>query len=1087
MQRPLTVTKPVDYGELLKEFNSKRVPDVEQWRQEFGRGTTLVTIANALSSAHNGYMRDLTDLGSETIDMDPHLASTLGKRLRNIAGEWEMSPSEADDIDPNKARFVADVVRDQITALPDFNQSIKDLAWGLWNARAALEKHWERRPGERVPFHVAELAWIHPRRLSFGPERELRLIDGNIYPYDFRRDGVDLRVPHKFITFTPRLFNEYPEREGLCPRGIYWAYFKRFSARERMVLLELFGKPWRIVEVAADATADTGALDEAFEQADALGGAVTARFPKGIKLNVEWPDPKNGELHNVTIADCDRQISKLILGGTGTTDAESRGLNDNTANVHADEQQKIRESDGDLISQCFQRDLAESIVVVNAPWLGFHSLGEALRYVPRFRLNTSKPEDRNKQLDGVRKVIDMGIAVPVDQVRTIGGVRKPKQDEAVVQMVESPQDDMSARFIPPRSRVIDPQHTEPGQTLDEPPTEEEVYHPDAAPQTPGTEPAGTQQPQARPVPKGPPGEPAAPEADASAEPVARGPNPDDDDDWELFHGPIMSIPQELAALDVTAPSDVATNFPQAGANMRPSLKNSRFRVFPPLEAEELKREWPEIWKLGGSKLANLAFRRLLPVAKRIGKVETDTDEETVRLREAWASAHYEDSDAAGIVGQVKWLVVGAAGIDRMRRVIAEAKARIRERDAGKASDEAASLALEAIARQDWAALNNIHGLGSELRDRLALLARPSPGIVPPQPITLPFAGYKDFDACVIDQKGKGHDDESARSICGALQTKIESERTPVTASVQLAKQPSTVHGSPESVIDKGLRSGLGIIDDWAHDVAAATDGATSAREVRAAIRRGVDALNTAHLSAVIQERMVHAAMLGALDADWEAQHDDTIAPVTFAGQANFATKPFAEAIRFFGAKRVVTKTIFERLFGAAKRAAFTIAGLAKKEMLQVGFDEVAKVVERGEDLRKFRKALNTRFDSAGWTRLNSSHVETVFRNATMGAYSSGRKAQMTQPHVLRARPYWQIVGPRDDRQREPHAKANGKVLRASDPFWRRAPLPWGHNCRHRTVSRSEKDIKRLGLEVVDGSTLKDLPDPGWDSSISLLV
>lgn len=38
---------------------------------------------------------------------------------------------------------------------------------------------------------------------------------------------------------------------------------------------------------------------------------------------------------------------------------------------------------------------------------------------------------------------------------------------------------------------------------------------------------------------------------------------------------------------------------------------------------------------------------------------------------------------------------------------------------------------------------------------------------------MPFAGYKDFNACVLDQKNKGKSDESAHKICGALQAKIE--------------------------------------------------------------------------------------------------------------------------------------------------------------------------------------------------------------------------------------------------------------------------------------------------------------------------
>ena len=137
-------------------------------------------------------------------------------------------------------------------------------------------------------------------------------------------------------------------------------------------------------------------------------------------------------------------------------------------------------------------------------------------------------------------------------------------------------------------------------------------------------------------------------------------------------------------------------------------------------------------------------------------------------------------------------------------------------------------------------------------------------------------------------------------------------------------------------------------------------------------------------------------------------------------------------------------------------------------------------------LRTFSKALGARFDAAGWTRLNPSHVETVFRNGVMGAYADGRKAQMTQPAVLAARPYWQILGVDDARTRKTHGKAHTKVLPASDPFFDRAGPPFGHACRCRTISRSANDLKRLGLTPTIGAALSGLPDEGWDASGSLL-
>lgn len=40
----------------------------------------------------------------------------------------------------------------------------------------------------------------------------------------------------------------------------------------------------------------------------------------------------------------------------------------------------------------------------------------------------------------------------------------------------------------------------------------------------------------------------------------------------------------------------------------------------------------------------------------------------------------------------------------------------------------------------------------------------------------PFAGFKDFDACVAAQKKKGHGNEAARRICGALKNKVEGDK-----------------------------------------------------------------------------------------------------------------------------------------------------------------------------------------------------------------------------------------------------------------------------------------------------------------------
>lgn len=120
-----------------------------------------------------------------------------------------------------------------------------------------------------------------------------------------------------------------------------------------------------------------------------------------------------------------------------------------------------------------------------------------------------------------------------------------------------------------------------------------------------------------------------------------------------------------------------TDFPEQGGDSTVSLQSSRYPLFPVGEAQALKDEWPEIWDRGGNILGDTQFNRLAPMARDRRVPETDTEEEAVRLREAWAARHLGDFRLAGVVAQVKWLVVGSRGLDHMRQVIMDEKERIR--------------------------------------------------------------------------------------------------------------------------------------------------------------------------------------------------------------------------------------------------------------------------------------------------------------------------------------------------------------------------------------------------------------------------
>ena len=130
-----------------------------------------------------------------------------------------------------------------------------------------------------------------------------------------------------------------------------------------------------------------------------------------------------------------------------------------------------------------------------------------------------------------------------------------------------------------------------------------------------------------------------------------------------------------------------TNFPKAGDDLPVSLDNSKFDVFDADYAEDLRENYPEIWRMGGNIKGNDQYRDLRPVVRRGGSVENRTEEAAVRLREAWSARHFEDFRVPGVVAQIKWFTVGTLGEAGMIDLIDSEKAKI---DAARSVDRSLS-------------------------------------------------------------------------------------------------------------------------------------------------------------------------------------------------------------------------------------------------------------------------------------------------------------------------------------------------------------------------------------------------------------
>jgi hypothetical protein len=133
-------------------------------------------------------------------------------------------------------------------------------------------------------------------------------------------------------------------------------------------------------------------------------------------------------------------------------------------------------------------------------------------------------------------------------------------------------------------------------------------------------------------------------------------------------------PTHVSTEKHSASTSEKTNFPKHGDDTEVSLGASHWPKFPVEYAEELKKNYPQIWAKGGNIRGNSQYAKLVPIAKRGGKPVDETERSAIKLREAWVARHHNDHNINGVIAQIKWLAVGAQGVDGMKAVVEKAKA-----------------------------------------------------------------------------------------------------------------------------------------------------------------------------------------------------------------------------------------------------------------------------------------------------------------------------------------------------------------------------------------------------------------------------
>ena len=370
----------------LQSLDSGMLPAM-LYLEQFGNythGLTPAKLRRILEAADRGDITEQHQLFADMEDRCEHLAAEIGKRKRALLTlDWDIIPARKDDA---RAVALADKVRPVLEAMFGFEDLLMDMADGIGHGFAALELTWEYANGLHIPsvFTYRPQSWFQCLRAD---RNQLRLRDGTA-------EGAEL-WPYGWIIHTHKSKSGWLPRFGLF-RTVAWAYLIRAYAQESSVqYTQIHGLPLRLGKYPAGSSEqDKRALMNALQH---LGRDAAGIIPSGMEILFETPANATRDISGELSLRCEQGMSKAILGGTLTSQADGKTSTNALGSVHNEVRHDLLVSDAVQIANTLSRQLIAPLCLLN--------FGESdPRVLPYLRFDTREPEDIQVFADALPKL-----------------------------------------------------------------------------------------------------------------------------------------------------------------------------------------------------------------------------------------------------------------------------------------------------------------------------------------------------------------------------------------------------------------------------------------------------------------------------------------------------------------------------------------------------------------------------------------------------------------------------------------------------------------------------------------------------------
>lgn len=399
------------------DLATPQTADMRMLQRTFGdhpaKGLTPQRLNRLLLDAEQGDWTSQYELFGDMEQRNAHIFSEMGKRKGAlVAVGWEVqSPRNAT---PDE-EALTEKVREVLYTIPAFEQVLQDLLDAVGKGFSGVEITWSPVNGVMLPvtFEKRPQTWF---MVDHETRCQLRLRDTGA------PDGVPLR-PLNWIVHQHRAISGYLAESALF-RVLTWPFvFSAFSVRDFAEFLEIHGIPIRIGKYPSMATPQEKAT--LLRAVTEIGHRAAGIMPDQMMFELLEASNSSGDPFMAMIDWAERSISKAVLGGTLTSQADGKTSTHALGNVHNEVRHDILQSDGRALESTLLSQLIAPIVHLN---FGRYPLNR----LPFIQFDTKQKEDVAVWADSLTKLVDVGIDVPEGWAREKLNIPQAKKGEKLL-------------------------------------------------------------------------------------------------------------------------------------------------------------------------------------------------------------------------------------------------------------------------------------------------------------------------------------------------------------------------------------------------------------------------------------------------------------------------------------------------------------------------------------------------------------------------------------------------------------------------------------------------------------------------------